>query len=211
MRDPSQYKIDGQRVPSVTEIFKICGVTDLSGIPEEALEKARARGHRVHEWTEDFDVWFQKPQDHLRPAPWKDIEGYCEAYLSFLDETGFEVQDIEKTVVNRDYRYAGQLDRSGIFPSGNELRIPEPGMLTVLDIKNVHPPLRPETSLQTAAYYMAMGLSWGNRCSLNLRPDGSYQLKFYPDKNDFHDWLSLVRVAHWKLRHGLAELPKEGE
>ena len=54
-RDTSGYVVNGVRLPSVTEVLSIAGLTDFSGVPPGVLEKARVRGTQVHEITEWID------------------------------------------------------------------------------------------------------------------------------------------------------------
>jgi hypothetical protein len=185
VRDTSAYRIDGERVPSVTKILELAGLVDLSMIPPDALEHARRRGHEVHEWLELLDQGFIGSD--YEPDDW--IRGYVEAYVRFKEDSGFAPELIEQIVKNPLYRYVGTLDRTGKLY----------GRRVLVDLKAVAQ-VRPETALQTMGYAMCLEEPH-ERFSLQLRPDGSYRLHRYTNRADHHDWLAAVRIAHWRLRN----------
>lgn len=192
MRNPARYVVDGVRVPSVTEALGLVGLYDFSHVPVERLEYARARGQEVHEWLALEDEGFIEGDE-----PPEEILGYVQAYLRFKTESGFIPERIEHVVVNETYRYAGTLDRTGKLN----------GKKALLDLKAVAK-VGPATSLQTAGYEACLP-EHHERYALQLRPDGSYRLCHYTDRQDLHDFLAALRVVHFKLRHGLAQLPGE--
>lgn len=194
MRDTSKYRIDGVRVPSVTEILKLAGLgPDFGMVDPHVLETARRRGELVHNITELIDL------GHLDPAgPFdEELEGYVRAYLAFKDNAGFKVDFVEKTFVNERYRYAGMIDRVGRC-----MKLRRKGRRTV-DIKCVAQ-VGPPTRLQVAGY--AEGVDADIWSSLQLFPNGKYKHLEYTSQVDKHDFLACVRVAHFKLAHGLATL-----
>lgn len=204
-RDTSAYQVDGRRVPSVTEVLSLAGVSSFGGgcgIDPDVLAKAAHRGHRVHEWTEWLDD--SSRRDDAEPSP-LGIEGYCDAYHAFKDESGFKPQHVEYVVVNDSRRYAGTIDRIG---SIELLKDERP---IVLDLKT-SAMLAPEVRLQLSGYRMAFAAEQGTdpkdyqRASLQLTKDGKYKLKFFEDAADDFDWIACIRVAHFRLRHGMAKL-----
>ena len=74
------------------------------------------------------------------------------------------------------------------------------GAQWLIDIKAVAT-VSSATTLQTQGYELCLDESY-KRAALQLSPDGTYKLHTYFDRNDLHDWLSAVRVAHFKLRNG---------
>ncbi len=202
MRDTSLYRIDGVRVPSVTEILGICGLTDMSGIPRDVLEVARLRGEEVHLWCEMLDKGDVSPEDD----PDSSIEGYVAAYLLFKREAGVEVVDSEFPILNVRYRYAGTVDLAAY-----RRKLREPARIFTIDRKCVAL-VSEATCLQVTGYGSAMdwgvrSLKWTHgRESLQLRADGTYRLKQYDRHDDYYDWAACVRLAHWKLNNNLATL-----
>ena len=190
MRDTSLYVIQGIRVPSVTEVLEIAGFTDWAHVPPNVLEFAAVRGRDVHDWLEGVDAGVL---DGLEPDP--RIAAYVAAYQQFKEDSGFKPELIEHVVLNEAYGYAGTLDRTGILRNGERW---------LLDLKTVAT-VTPESALQTAGYAACLEEPH-RRGVLQLRKDGTYKLHPYSDRNDIHDFLSAVRVAHWKLKHGRAQL-----
>ena len=194
MRATDLYRVAGDRVPSVTEILKLADVYGYVGISGDVLLRAARRGQEVHGWTELLDQGAVTESDEPDP----EIQGYVQAYLRFKREAGLEVIATEQVVVSEEYRYAGTLDRIA------RLRfLRDPSTPIVLDIKCVAL-VQPSTRLQVAGYALAAGEK--RRGSVQLKPDGKYRFAEYRDDDDVRDWLSCVRVAWFKLRHGLGTL-----
>jgi hypothetical protein len=191
MRDTSKYVLRGVRVPSVTEVLDIAGLVDWSMVPPGVLEEAAERGTRVHEWLQLIDEGWLDPMTE----PDEDVRGFTSAYLRFKDETGFAPELIEHTVLNETYAYAGMLDRTGKLN----------GERVLIDLKTVRQ-VAATTALQTAGYAACLG-ELHRRFALQLWPDGNYRLVPYTDRNDTHDFLAAVRLAHWRIKHQGVKLP----
>lgn len=196
-RNTLAYRVGGRRVPSVTEALALSGVVDLSAIPEGVLEAARQRGSDVHGWLEALDLGLldddQQPDDR--------IEGYVRAYARFRIESGFVPRRIEEVVIDEINLFAGTIDRTGTMRGGREV---------LVDIKTSQV-IGPEVGLQLAGYALALDPKAERtaampRFALQLTSDGTYALREFRERSDFHDFLSCVRLAHWKLRHRRAAL-----
>jgi len=189
-RDTSAYVVDGVRLPSVTEILSINGLSDFSKVPADVLETARARGVRVHEWLE----WLDKGELADGEEPDEEIAGYIAAYSRFREASGFDTEWVEHVVINRAHSYVGTLDRAGKMN----------GDRVVIDLKTVSQ-VSKVTALQTAGYAACFDQPH-KRYALQLKPTGKYTLHPYTDRNDKHDFLAAVRLTHWRLRNGEIEL-----
>ncbi len=199
-RRTEEYVVDGERVPSVTEILDACGLYNFSNVPARHLEAARKRGEAVHEWTDLEDA------GHI-PAgtdPDPEIAGYVQAYRRWQHESGWEGVASEEVVVCEEYRYAGTLDLRGYCHNyknaWNQL---------VVDKKCVQA-VTAATRLQCEGYSFAYGGEDGSgslrRASLQLKPDGRFNFVEYDQPEDLHDWLAAVRMAAFKVRHRLEDL-----
>lgn len=180
------YRINGERVPSVTQVLEGAGLIDTRWFNDEA----RTRGTYValatqycDEGTLDYDAL----DDGLR--------GYVEAWRKFKHEAGngkMEIISIERRVSNRKLRYAGTLDR--LFKWGHQS--------WVLDIKTGSKAAW--HSLQTAGYAECLPKSWlHKRGSVFLKEDGTYKLDVHDDFSDVHVFLSALNLYHWKSEKGL--------
>jgi len=113
--EPSHtYTLDGERLPSVTQILQRAGAIDFDHIPPTIREQALARGtavHRaVHYFNEnDLDV------DDFRSS-FLEYWPYLAAWIKFLDTSGFRFADLSDIGSTRHIRrYAVQLKRDGTF------------------------------------------------------------------------------------------------
>lgn len=188
-RDTSRYVVDGVRVPSVTECLAIAGLVDLSCIPHEVLENARQRGQDGHEWCASIAAGHVAAKDadgELRP--------YLEAFEDFMTQMDLEVEAVEEPVRNDRYRYAGTLDLRGKLN----------GQRYILDVK-LTAAVGPHVGVQLAGYAGCFAVPH-RRAALQLLPTGKFRISVCVDHHDWHDFLSALRVTHFKLRHGMVVL-----
>lgn len=188
MRDTSPYQVDGVRVPSVTEVLRLTGLDDWSGIDPDVLAAAAERGTIVHQACELVDAG-DLDLESLDDA----VRGYVDAYRLWKRESGWQVDQVELALVSRRGRYAGRLDRI--------CRIPGRQWPALVDLKTGVETAA--TPLQTAGYadlYTEHHGGTVSRHALYLRADGSYRLVDHQDPHDRHDFGAAVRVAHRILR-----------
>jgi hypothetical protein len=172
--DVHAYTLNGQRIPSVTQVLGDSGVADFSKMPESVREFALERGSYVHlacELHDRDDLVY----DSLGPV----IKPYLDAYLAFRADTGFKPCAIELAGCNQQYQYAGTLDRIGTNRGGQHW---------LIDFKSGS--LAKWVSLQTAAYQNMdqVVIEYPNviRYGLQLKKDGRYSMsEAYLDPNDF--------------------------
>ncbi len=197
-RDVSRYVLAGERVPSVTEIIDLAGLSDIRRIiavaGEEVVANAARRGSLVHGYCELLD---HDPYMDLGSVPaW--IRGYVAGYARFVRETGFRPDLIEEPVVSSVYRFAGTVDRVGNLG-------PRP---MVIDLKTPAA-ASPSWQIQSAGYAIAVEEQYGvraGRACLQLTSHGAYKLHHHADPSDVSTFLAAVHVAHYRLAHGLASL-----
>lgn len=176
-----EYFLNGSKLPSVTKILQGAGIIDLSGIPLDKLEVARQRGIDVHSACELYDL-NNLQEGYNNP--------YLEAWIEFRRDTGFMPLEIEKPVYSVKYRFAGTPDRVGMF-----------NKLTIVDIKTTDV-LSSSTALQTSAYELAYNELNENkvkeRIAVLLKPDGTYKIEPYKDRNNINVFLAALSVYNWK-------------
>jgi len=202
-RDVSRY-VDacGARVPSVTEVLALAGFSaTFDFVPAKVLERARVRGSDVHEWIDTIEiagVEGQEPPEH--------IDQYVQAFLRWRDDYNPECLSAERTVVSLTHRYAGTLD----------LYARVGGETVVVDFKTSAAKVA-AAKVQTAGYRFALAQCAevdeqdharnARRAALYLHQDGRYTWDEHKNhREDEADFLSAVRVAHWRLRHGAARI-----
>jgi hypothetical protein len=202
------YRLDGERVPSVTGILKASGIINFDGIPEHVLETARRRGtavhHAIHYYNEhdlDLDAFTQDYPDYL---------GYLEAWQTFCLQRRFTAVLNEHRVASRRHRVAGTLDCLGLLD----------GVAVLVDFATGHP-ADVAKNLQTAAYF-ALALESAaddpaldafisahpviKRYAVALRRDGSFTLEPYPDPRDIRKFFALCEAQRIVAEHRRAPL-----
>lgn len=186
------YTLNGEVVPSVTQMLDVLTYTDYGKIDKSVLEYASRRGTDVHEATMEYDLTDSTEVD-------AEIEPYVRAYAQFVADYKPNYFGIEEVVANEQYHYAGTVDRFGIMD----------GVQFVLDIKTVASPNRMtyiKTALQTYLYEIAIGGDFGFVGSklyvLFLRKDGTYRLvdlKEWWDKHMHEElYMSALRIIRIK-------------
>jgi hypothetical protein len=191
------YTLDGERVPSVTQILKHAGVIDFSHVPPPILETARQRGTHVHaaihfynENDLDLDTFEQQ---------FPECYGYVRAWIRFTNVRRFRAVLNERRIASRRYKVAGTADCFGFLD----------GAPVLLDFATGDP-ADVAKDLQTAAYY-ALALEWSadgddpdlasflassrgalRRYGVALRADGTFSVHPYAGASDFREFLALV-------------------
>lgn len=177
--DSHTYTLDGRRIESVTEVLKDVGLTDCYGTEFDLL-----RGQLVHEAC------------RLRLAGQLDestvddlVVPYLAAFDSFLSAHVLEVDPwvSEVPTWHPTLLYGGTPDIVGVFN----------GRRCLIDIKSGC--LGTATAYQVCAYASMPQLApIDGRFGLQLKADGSYNLKEYKNKSDFDIWISALNVYRAK-------------
>lgn len=190
-RDTSRYVVNGERLPSVTEILRLTGIVDFSNVDEQTLMWAGERGRRVHEWCELVDqgaIW--------TGSGIEEIDQRVESYLEWKQLMNFKPLLTEHAMASPGLGYAGTLDRVGYI--GNAL--------AVIDLKcSAH--AEPWIGLQLAAYQRLLdddssGLRPHARFALLLHPTGAKVREFPDFYRDLDDFTAALRLVRYKIRTG---------
>jgi len=192
------YALDGQLVPSVTQILGASGLIDFGGIPLSILAAARDRGQAVHQAIhyyneQDLDV------DRFC-AEFPDYAGYLQGWIAFRRQRAFTPALCERRVASPTHRYAGTIDCLGAFDGAGAL----------LDFKTGDPD-DVAADLQTAAY-LGAAYEWAaqdpelarfletykvvRRYSVRLRKDARFTIETYGNPHDLTAFRTLVAARH---------------
>lgn len=159
--DQHAYKLDGQEVPSVTQI--IGALSRGKYEPTPILEQARIRGIRVHELCELSDIGAELDID-------PECLPFVLAYDRFKRDYSPEWDYIEKKLGSKN-GFAGTVDRVGRID----------GYLCVVDLKttqNMDRISKIAMSVQLAGYSLLCaenGLGYADKLlGVQLRNDGTY-------------------------------------
>ncbi|MBQ5684734.1 MAG: hypothetical protein IIV27_03745, partial [Clostridia bacterium] len=107
IEETHKYLLDGEPLPSVTEILSPLQAESFAAINPMVLQAAADRGTAVHEITEamDYDMDYE---DMISP----DLVPYVDAYDDFLMDHECEWEGVEMPVHFFE-QYAGTVDRFG--------------------------------------------------------------------------------------------------
>lgn len=170
IEDSHTFLLDGERLPSVTELLSPLQAESFAAINPYVLKAAADRGTAVHEICEamDYDLDYE---ELVGP----ELVPYVEAYEEFLMDHEADWQGVEMPVHFFE-QYAGIVDRFGYLD----------GEPVVLDIKTVQSPSveqKVSVCCQLYAYDRAIkacfpefqGLIMAHY-ALYLKKDGTYKL-----------------------------------
>lgn len=186
------YRLDGQVIPSVTQVLSLVGITDYSHIPSDKRESSMRFGTAVHLAT---SLWDKNDLDETTLSPM--IIPYLDGWKKFLSDTKARIVQNEEPSYSPKYRYGFKIDRI--------LEIHK--RLTVVDIKTSADPQQ-GTDLQLAAYYA--GWNEGrkrneqalDRIAIHLTNEGKYKIEPYKNKNDVNEWLTCLFMYNTLKRRG---------
>lgn len=172
------YMMDGERLPSVSDLCRFISREVYGDAPPWAMEAAAERGTAVHKATEALDKTGAASID-------SDWAGYLEAYRRFLTEHEVEWELIERPDWHEEHRYAGTLDRYGRVD----------GIKTLVDIKTARKVQKPLYGASMNLYRMMLesrGRAVERLLILHLKKDGAYKL--VPLDKDDEVPLALIRL-----------------
>lgn len=180
---PHRYRLDGQAVPSVTEILK--PLVDYSRVPRSVLETARIRGEQTH-----LAVHLDNQGTLDESSLTEDIAERLECWRRFLRESKATVLGSEIRVGSTRYRYAGTLDTLVEW----RRRI---GLLDLKATAEIPDAVGPQTAAYATAYTETYGTPIKQRWVVQLQPD-AYGFRVLDDPADWGDFLACQRIHHRK-------------
>jgi hypothetical protein len=179
-----RYYLGNVTLPSVTTVLAAAGLLDY-GFLGDRREQYLERGRAVHLATQQYD-------DHIPTEESNNAEilGYLEAWRAFRRDYGFVPHLIEHRVFNRQYAYAGTLDRVGSIRGGAEI---------IVDIKSGVAPAAVRYQLAAYAGCLPHPRSRRRQC-VELHQDGAYKVipfetsDYQRDLNEFLEALNAYKA-----------------
>jgi hypothetical protein len=191
------YTVDGQIVPSVTQLLDDAGLTpDYSVINPAVLQHARYRGLHVDLACDLYD------EDDL---DWSSVHPEAlpmvEAWIRFRDDYGYEPVVGQPALYHPELQYAGSADSIGKLN----------GSWVVVERKATTK-MHALAALQTAGYGQPglwaappgggrlRPVPWGTpaRLGVQLKRDGSYAVFPFSDAEDMRAFLGVVALYRWR-------------
>jgi hypothetical protein len=183
-----EYRLNGEVVPSVTQLLAPIYSGVFDAIPADVLERKRALGTAVHKACELDDV-NELDESTLHDA----IRPYLDGWRRFRDEFAPVWDASEWMLADPGMRYAGTIDRVGTLNDGR---------LVVLDIKTG--PQSPQIGVQLAGYERLLKANNRTedreRLSVHLT-EGGFQLARWTAIDDHRCFLALLSVRAWAAKY----------
>lgn len=158
-----RYTLDGEELPSVSEITRFISREIYGDIGQFNLDRAAERGTAVHKATEILDKYGKVEIT-------EDIEPYIKAYVAFRKEHECEWKYIERQSYEPAKRYAGTIDRLGCVD----------GVPTLLDIKTTRSISKRHRTLYSVCLTLYRKMFPDEDIKqlviLQLKKDGTYKL-----------------------------------
>lgn len=204
-REAHAYYLGAERIPGVTAVLS--QVVDFSFVSDEVLARKCEIGSALHLAIE-LDQAHELDEESIDPA----VVPYFDAWRKFKHEhRAWQVWASEKPVYSRLYRYGCTPDLWGLMEDGSASLTP-----FVTEIKS-SASVHPAVALQTAAQLTAIAerqapsspsvahrmIRNARRFALQLRPNGTYKLQEFTQRDDFAQFLALLSTYRWKQRNNL--------
>lgn len=167
------YKLNGVKIPCVSDIMEPLKNAHYSGISEVTLKKAAERGTILHNAIENWIKF------GIEDVP-QEYEGYFKCFLDFMKEKNPKILGSEVRMYHKLLKYSGTAD---LIADIN-------GEITLIDYKSASVISDMNCSVQLEAYAQALashGIRIARKGILPLRKDGKSQIVEYPAK-DARSW-----------------------
>ena len=165
--DEHKYQLDGEDVPSVSEVVRFISREVYGEVAQYSLDNASNRGTRVHKTCEALDKYGSIECD-------EDILPYVQAYVAFRKDKGIKtanIVDIERAFGDKELGYAGTLDR--VYEMDN-------GERWLVDLKTSSTPQKriwePCLNAYKMLYEKNTGKTIDRMFDLHLTKEGKYKI-----------------------------------
>ena len=187
------YRLNGVKIPSVTQAIDEAGLMNLSMVDKNLLKAKADIGDKVHKTTELYDRQ-RLNMETLHPV----LKSYLNGWIKFKEDFHFFPVYIEYKMYHPLYRYAGKIDRIGTLINSRV----KSSILAQVDIKTGVP--FPSYALQSAGYTEMYNngkpkrQQVQRRFAVYLHEDGTYKVHPYEDPRDIKIFLSCLTITNYK-------------
>lgn len=182
-----QYWIDGENVPSVTQVVE--QLHNFDGTNPEVMARAAARGTLIHKACELFALGvldWDSVDESIMPE--------VKAFARWWKQSGFRPLLVESIIGSKRFRFACRLDFFGIWKTG----------LALVDLKTggEYPAYAVQTAGQEIALWESLGLNvYGTtpieRYCLYLKGDKARPVR-HENSRDHFTFLSALTCSHFR-------------
>jgi hypothetical protein len=198
-KDTHTYRWNGSPVPSVTQIIRDVGLSELHG-KQSNIDIAGDFGDKVHLATEFWD----KNELDIDALDLK-LKPYLDCWIQFKKDYNIRILHTEMMLYHEALGYAGTIDRIVKFNSH----------VCVLDIKTGST-ISQSTELQLAGYKLlychTMNIPSCSiyRMAVQLKPDGFAKVQPYKSPSDENCFVSAVNVYKRRIKYGYTSVRGTG-
>lgn len=182
-----QYKnLEGEVVPSVTQILDVAGVYKNKRF---FTEEGRDRGSKVHKIAEAV---FTDQEIEIPKA----FQGYFEALMDFKSASPIQIKFTEKKLYHPLDGFCGTVDLIGELKASGEKAL--------IDIKSGQPDQ--STGLQLGGYSILLDrerAEFVKRYALHINKNGKYRLEPYLEDEWVRHFYSAWDLYQWKKKNGV--------
>lgn len=185
------YKLNGEVIPSCSEILREAGAVDYSHVPGAVLDRAADFGTKVHRLLEleDKGILDQATVDPL-------IAPVLEAWRKFKADQKVEFfQDwIERPTFHGLFRYGVTPDRVGLVDR-------KPVCIEIKTTSTITNAVALQTVAQKMAYEDITKKAVVKRMAVQLKQDGRYKVYEFKEPGDQFVWIGAVNLWWWKKKN----------
>lgn len=175
-----EYKLDGETIPSVSEILRFISREIYGNVVQFNLDRAAERGRKIHKITEVLDKYGEAE------VP-EDLTGYINAYVKFHSEHEVKWEKIEYATHHNKKTYAGTIDRCGVVD----------GTKALVEIKTSSVIQKQLVTAQLTLYDDMLEKAAEELRVLHLKPDGTYKYILIPRDTDL---ANACLILHDRLK-----------
>ena len=196
--EPHEYRdSDNRWLPSLTQILKLQGLSDYSGIDPDVLENAARRGTEVHALAATYNQYGE-----LDPS-WvtEETQPYLDAYFYFLSDTGFkpDPQWTERSMIATIHNM-----RLGVTPDCYGTMKREKWLVELKCTASRQPSWSIQTALQEMGIFGSNHCGRVRRFALMLMKTGKYNLgaEHTNHESDSANGIAALRNVYWRMEAG---------
>jgi hypothetical protein len=184
------YTVNGQVVPSVTQVIRNAGLINFDMVKPDILERKALLGKLVHQACHYYD------ENDLPEELPEEVVERLESYKLFRTETGYkpDCNEVRMIASIHGMKFGMQFDSIGMLH----------GRLTLVDLKTGADE-HPAWGVQTAAYELGLKHTVKyQRIAVQLKPERKYKVHSYNDPGDAQIFIACLAIANWKRNKRLS-------
>lgn len=181
-----EYSIDGEKMPSVTDICEPISFKKLDAVSKTIVQKAALRGTAVHELIGNY-IFTGEFSDEPIPS---ELYNYTVAFDNWWFTYKPKALYSELVVGSKELGYCGTCDFVCVID----------GKLTLIDFKTTSALDKKYLSVQLYGYKKALaerGINIEVCAALHLKKDGEWN---YTEINPDQEWWDLLQKHNKKMR-----------